>query len=139
LKRRVPNLSFQGLTGLISDPSLKASVETATKIVIDKCEFARAWRNRRLAHSDLMTMRKSHPYPLPAAEKKKVEEALSAIHHLLDLVERHYGRSVASYSANPWAARELVHYLEVGVRTEEEKWERRRRLAENEMGDNKSA
>ena len=131
LKQKVRNCSLQLLADLIPDPSLKARVEAATQTILGKCEFTRPWRNRRLAHSDLMTRRGLQP--LPDVDAKKIEDALASIRDLHGLLGEHYGHPPPRFPSNigPWGAESLLHYLEKGVRTMEEERERWRILAES--------
>ena len=139
LKKKVPNLSCQRLANLITDPSLKASVDAQMQKVHSTCEFARAWRNRRLAHSDLMTLRGKHPYPLPPANINKVEDALASICDLHNMIGQHFGHSQLLFTVrNPWGASLLVHHLDVAVRVEEEERECFRKLAEEESNEPQS-
>jgi hypothetical protein len=50
-------LTVMALTDLISDPALKVRLQTRMEEVRENCQFARKWRNRRLAHTDLVTVR----------------------------------------------------------------------------------
>ncbi|MBI4479053.1 MAG: hypothetical protein HY651_03420 [Acidobacteria bacterium] len=137
LKTKVPNLSLQLLADLIPDPSLKARVEAGTQVVLTNCKFARDWRNRRGAHSDLMTFRNKHVTPLPSGTIKQVEDALASIRNLHDLVGPHYGHPPVAFSwiSNPWGAQSLLPYLEIGVRAEKEEMQRWRKLAQGEAGE----
>jgi hypothetical protein len=134
LRRKVPNLSFLSLEGLILDQTLKTRVKAATDQIVKNCKFAREYRNRLLAHSDLMTRRSTHPTPLPNVDKVMVEDALAAIRDLHGLLGQHYGNPhvLLSGGSNPWGARSLLHYVERGVRATKEEQERRRQLVERQ-------
>jgi hypothetical protein len=106
------NLSVLAIMSMISDPELKASVRTKTIEVRKSCEFARKWRNRRLAHTDVMNRRKSPALPLPAVTSNDIEGALKAIGSVLTLVEDHFEMPHSVLVADPWGAESLVHYLE---------------------------
>lgn len=130
LRRKVRNLTFLCLSDLISDPSLRVAAEAAAQQIRQKSEFARDWRDRRLAHIDLMTLRNSHPLPLPVVDAKHVDDALQSIGDLFDLLYKHYSLSpvLLSFYSNPWGAGTLVHYLETAVWAKGEERRRRRNL-----------
>ena len=131
-----PNLSLLSLAESISDASLRRDVTTATQILLKNSEFARDWRNRRLAHTDLTTFRNQHSTPLPPVDAKSVEDALRSFGDLFDLIWRHYGHSptLFTFHTEPWGAKTLVHYLEEAVRVEKEENARWRKLVETEPG-----
>ncbi|MBI3933479.1 MAG: hypothetical protein HY316_02225 [Acidobacteria bacterium] len=140
LNQSVPNLSFLRVPELISDPTLKTCVEAATVQILKKCEFARDYRNRRLAHRDLMTLRNAHPIPLPSVNMGMVEDVLASIRDLHRLLGQHYGHPHVLYSgsSNPWGAQSLLHFVERGVRAIEEERERWRKIAEDQETELKS-
>jgi hypothetical protein len=47
------NLTVQNLPELVSNPALKAELETHVEDIKQKTKFCRDWRNRRFAHHDL--------------------------------------------------------------------------------------
>lgn len=105
-------LTVMALTDTISDLALKDSVETKTKEVREDCEFARKWRNRRLAHTDLVTLREGHALTLPPVDSANIETALKSIDGLLTLVEDHYGLPHVLLASDPWGAKPLIYHLE---------------------------
>src|SRR5262249_17735938 len=52
-KKDKANLSIQALAEHVTDASLKTEVEKAVADALNATEFARAWRNRHIAHKDL--------------------------------------------------------------------------------------
>jgi len=66
------------------------------------CEFARKWRNQRLAHTDLINRRKGHALTLPPVTGNDIESALKSIGDLLTLVEDHYGLPHSVLGPDPW-------------------------------------
>jgi len=81
---------------LIRKPDLRSEVATLEKSVLDKSDFARIWRNKRLAHSDLTIYR--HPAHSLQINREQVEDALEAMRNLLNHVARHYGLSGVNYT-----------------------------------------
>lgn len=124
------NLSIMRLADLISDSTLKAHVQAAATQLQKTCEFARVWRNRCLAHTDLPTFRNARASSLPGVTSAQVEEALKSLCALLQSIEEHYGLWPFVSLADPWGAKSLVHYLEQAVRAEEVENQRWRELAE---------
>ncbi len=118
-------LTVMALTDTVPDPALKASVEAKTKEVREDCEFARKWRNRRLAHTDLGTLREGHALALPSVDSAKIETALKSIDDLLTLVEDHYGLPHILLASDPWGAKPLIHHLERAkgaIDDEQQRW-----------------
>jgi AbiU2 len=105
------NLTVMGLAEKISVPSLKAKVQVEAEKVWTNCDFARDWRNKQLAHTDLATLRTSNAI-LPGVDSAKIKDALKSMHTLLSHVEEYYHRPPIAFLADPWGAESLVHYLE---------------------------
>lgn len=105
------NLSVLAVAGMITDPVLKALVRTETIQVRKSCEFARKWRNRRLAHTDMIHRGKGRGLALPAVTSNDIEGALESIKNLLTLVEDHYDLPRTVLASDPWGAEALVRYL----------------------------
>lgn len=123
------NLTLLRLTDLVNDRTLKTHVKTALKGVQKSCKFAREWRNKRLAHTDLLIYRNRQAKPLATASCKNVEAALTAMRELLNSIEGHYSDSEVAYDleSEPGGADFLVYYLEEGLRVIDEKQYRRRK------------
>ena len=112
------NLTMMSLSERISEATLKASVSTAADRVKKGCEFARQWRHKRLAHTDLEVFRTGNT-GLPAVESKDIENALLSMSSLLNLIREHYDLSPAFLGADSWGAEPLIRCLEEGVRATE--------------------
>jgi hypothetical protein len=102
------NLTVMGLADAISDPVLKGRVGTEAKHARHDCEFARALRNQRLAHTDLETFRNGIGLLVLS---KHIEDAIKSISAPLNSIEEHYGRPPSLSIADPWGAKALVQYL----------------------------
>ena len=119
------NLTIMRLAEEISDLALRAQVQTDAKQVQKSCQFARDERDKRLAHTDLVTYRNELASPLPDVTSKNVEDAVESMRALLNSVEQHYGLRPSILAYDPRGARSLVHYLEEAVRAkdnEEQRW-----------------
>lgn len=116
------NLTVRRLPPLVADPALRAEVDGRLQSAMGSCEFARDWRNRRLAHADLSTSRQQHPMPLAPASRRSVEEALEGMRDLLNWFEQRYRSAEVAYevATEPGGADLLVHYLEQGLKAADE-------------------
>ena len=123
------NLSVLAIAPMITDPELKAFVRAETVEVRKTCEFARKWRNRRLAHSDLLNRGKGQGLTLPEVTSDNIDNALKAIGNLLTLVEDHYDLPRSILVSDPWGAESLVRYLEKADEAIEKQREQLRKSA----------
>jgi hypothetical protein len=57
---------------------------------IDSAAFARDWKNRRLAHHDLLLALGGFAEPLAPASRLAVKETLAALHAVLRQINAHY-------------------------------------------------
>jgi hypothetical protein len=114
-----------------------ANVAQRVKTLSDKAkvatEFCRDWRNRRIAHSDLSLALDENPTPLEAADRDKVNTALSAIVDVLNAVSLHYMNSSSFFDIHgyPGDVMSLLCIIDDGLRVEAE---RRDRLKRREVG-----
>lgn len=112
------NLTVLRLFEQVSDPSLKDSLKVAAVYAEKECEFARQWRDKRLAHTDVQVFRGGIS-ALPPVTPESVMNAIQAIRKVLNLVREHYNLPPsASLLSDPWGATALVHYLEAGLHAE---------------------
>jgi hypothetical protein len=124
------NLTLMRLAESIPDKDFSAHVRRDAEEVQKKCKFASEWRNKRLAHSDLMSLRNKHALPLPSVTSKNVEDALESMRALLNSVEQHYGLPPSLLAHDPFGARSLVYCLKKAVDAEENENHRWRELSE---------
>jgi hypothetical protein len=105
-------LTVMALADLISHGALKASVQTKAEDAQKTCEFARTWRDRRLAHTDLVTLRQENALTLPEVNSADIYSGIKSIGAVLRMVEDHYGLPPTLLGPDPWGAESLVNYLE---------------------------
>jgi hypothetical protein len=121
------NLSVRRLTLLVS-PQLAPALEKVVQSCLVKCEFARDWRNRRVAHIDLdLAMMDKPVTPLAIATRKGVSEALESIATVLDTVRVHYlGGKMGAWTPDPTPgnAISLLSVLRDGLEAEQARRER---------------
>lgn len=126
-KKGKENVTLLALPPLV-DPSILTTVKTLVDAAQHECEFARDWRNRRIAHRDLELAQKRSAAPLASASVACVKISLEAIANALNAVELHYlGATVAfDWIESARGATALLHYLEQGIEAEEKRGERLR-------------
>ncbi len=91
------NLTIKRLPQLIPDVEKAQEVLELVKIADNSTEFARDWRNRRIAHRDLKLAIKDSVTPLELASREKVKKALKSISDVLNAVEMHYTETTVCY------------------------------------------
>ncbi|MCI0624487.1 MAG: hypothetical protein L0387_23045 [Acidobacteria bacterium] len=118
-------LSLQRLPVLVDD-TIKPEVEKQLEACLTACEFARDWRNRRLAHRDLrLALDDPTSVPLAPASRKAVKDALAAIAALLNSVELRYTGLTVMYDLHPLGNAEcLLCVLQDGLQAEADRCER---------------
>jgi len=126
-KNQQENLTLRRLPSLVSDASLSAELTVLVEASLHACASAEAWRNKRLAHRDLVVALATVADPLPGISRADIERALGAFRALLNRLERHYWQSETHYQmvlTNLGDAGSLVHYLNKGLKAERE-WRER--------------
>lgn len=111
------NATLHRLPGMV-DLAIRSDIERLLKIVQDKCEFSRDWRNRRIAHKDLQLALKASEKQLSPASRLSVEHTLAAIVTVLNTIESHYfyGRTTAfSCIQSSFGAKALLFTLQEGL------------------------
>jgi hypothetical protein len=89
------NLTIRLLPDLVSSQQLKVELEGLINRAVDATDFARDWRNRRLAHEELRVGR--NVTPLASAKFDYIDAALTEIRTVLNRVEQHYLNKTVSY------------------------------------------
>ncbi|MFB3917100.1 MAG: hypothetical protein ACE14M_10250 [Terriglobales bacterium] len=119
------NLTLARLTELVALP-LRQKVEALFQGCAARSAFARDWRNRRIAHSDLaLALDHRTAEPLASASRKHVNDALAAIVAVLNAVQVHYLRSESMYELTPHGnAVSLLYVLRDGLKAEEDRIKR---------------
>ncbi len=86
---RNKNLSIRMLPGFLNDCEMKKKVSELVEEAVEATEFARNWRNKRIAHMDHDFHMDSESNPLEPASLERVQNALDAIHTVLNTVTSH--------------------------------------------------
>ena len=111
-------LTILRLPQVIPDKVLKGEIQSLASDARSKTDFARDWRNRRLAHRELPPPAGQPADPLAEAAIRHFESALAAIRETLNCLERHYLKSSVSYEntiVQSGGIDSLVYYLKKAV------------------------
>jgi len=122
---RKSNLSLLRLAELAADGGAGARVAELTGHAIQATEFARDWRNRKLAHRDLDLALGQSVIPLVPASRLAVKTALAAIVDVLNAVDAHYYDSTTIFDL-PGGSDSvgLLYAIRDGLRFEAQRRER---------------
>lgn len=117
------NLTVRLLPQLIQDPELRSEVEDVVINLIETADFANKWRNRHLAHRDLLLALDQPTEPLPTATRGAIEECLAGLADVMNAAELPYmnGTTAYSHSVSSGGARELLYWLRDGLRRDEDR------------------
>ena len=113
---------MQRLFPLITDSTLAARVALEVEEAVRNTEFARDWRNRRLAHRDITQVLAPQLYPLAIASRNHIETALASLCKVMNSIELHYENSTTSYEhviVADSGAGALLYYLSSGLDADE--------------------
>lgn len=119
--RGKPNLTIQHLRSLVTNKKLGAELCELVEGAVTKAAFARDWRNRHIAHTDLTLAIREGAKPLMAASRRGVDEALKAIDAVLNRLETHFrnGTILLERIGDPGDAECLLYVVRAGLESEE--------------------
>jgi hypothetical protein len=119
------NLTVNALAKLLPDKSFRDSIDDLARQATAAAEFARDWRNRRIAHRDLGVALGETLKPLSPASRKMVKEAIAALHQVLNAVSEKYLHSTrVDFVVTPMTgAAALLRVIRDGVDTERNRQE----------------
>ena len=120
------NLTIQRLPGLVDHEETRAKVEELVGVALSTTSFARDWRNRRIAHSDLDLSISDTATALEFASRQKVNEALQALANVLNAVSLHYLESTSFFDGPNGDGLALLYFIDDGVAAERLRRERLR-------------
>lgn len=115
-------LSLRRLPDLCSDAQLREEIERLVKAALDATDFARDWRNRRIAHIDLALALREGAKPLAVASRAGVSAALASVASVLNRIASHYCGTHVVFEGTvaTGEADALLYVLRDGLRAEEE-------------------
>lgn len=121
----------------ISDLLPESDFKTEIILEIDKAklsaQFCRDWRNRKISHSDFLLKTGKNTKQLEKATKEKVDNALSSIANVLNLLSSKYKNSTTYFEfviESYGNSETLLYYLYYGLKAVKEREERIRQLRE---------
>jgi len=119
-QRHFENLTLRRLPEAVPDQCLADELRSLVDDALERSQFARQWRNKRLAHSDLSLAVDVKAAPLPGVSRRHVEEALSCFRRILNRLHVSYldGKVAYEHFLTNADADALVHYLAVAARFE---------------------
>lgn len=120
------NLTLKRLPGLMPDENAKTALTVLVDEAHAKTAFARDWRNRRIAHSDLALKLEEGAKPLVHASRAAVRSALQAIAAALNSCLRHFKDSEILFEPPPSVsdAEALLYVIRDGLKAEKARGER---------------
>jgi AbiU2 len=123
------NLSVRHLTALLTSSPINTKAESLAVAALDACEFARDWRNRRLAHRDLDLALGQSVQPLAPASRAAVKASVTALEELLNAVSLHYLDSTTFFDLGPGGedAVSLLYLLRDGLQFRDDRLARMKR------------
>jgi len=96
-RQKRETLTLKRLPPLVEDLAIRAEVQRFVDAADQRTQFARDWRNRRLAHTELPPLFGEIQRPLAIASREHVENALAAFRDVMNLVSRSYGQGIVGY------------------------------------------
>ena len=121
------NLTIQRLPMLIDRVNARATVETKVQAALASCAFARDWRNRHIAHSDLDLKVSDTAQPLEFASRQCVNQALASLSDVLNTVAAEYLDSTSFFDTLDGDALALLYVIDDGLRADKQRRERLRK------------
>ncbi|MBA7589297.1 hypothetical protein ES708_31379 [subsurface metagenome] len=120
---RKDNLSLQALSSLIEDTEFKEEITSLVEEAVKATTFARDWRNRKLAHTDLKLALNQKAKPLATANRKKVTDAIKAVSIIIQRLSKYYFEPVLyPFLKNPFGeADSLLYVVRGGLKADEER------------------
>lgn len=82
------NLTVRRLPDFCTDPELCNEVRRLVGVAVDAAGLARDWRNQRISHRDLTQAIWPNAEPLAPVNLSQVENALDAIHAILNVISK---------------------------------------------------
>jgi hypothetical protein len=116
-------LTVRQLPPLITDANVRQEISDLVDNALAKAEFARDWRNRRVAHRDLAHALDPQVTPLAPASRLAVEQALEAFREVLNGINARLRDTTFLFDfVDPIGGAEaLLHVLREGLIVERER------------------
>jgi AbiU2 len=113
---------------VIEDPEVASEVRALVDAAKARSEFAREWRNRHIAHRDLVLALDAKAEPLPGVSRQHVEDALASFAAIINALHTRYldGEVAFGHFVAHGDADALVYWLQFAARSEQLQQERSR-------------
>jgi hypothetical protein len=117
------NLTIRGLAALVNDPATRTKVTELVDAAMIATDFCRDWRNRHLAHRDLLLALNRGAQPLKEASRLGVRTALRSIAAALDAISARYLDSTSMFEVGPGpgGAINLLYVIDEGLNAAKER------------------
>lgn len=129
-KRMRTNLTLQRLPKAFAhlDQVLGNDLQNLVKASLQRCQFVRDWRDKRLAHNDFLLSIGARAQQLPDIGYQNVEDALASFRQIMNRLESTFFQSEVMFDeiVTPDDADTLVYHLAVAARFDERQRERLR-------------
>jgi hypothetical protein len=121
-------LSLHRLPKLTAGTPIRNEVRDRVNAAIIATDFARDWRNRKLAHTNLQLALGGHAQALAPAPRAAVKSGLQAVVEVLNTLSAHYFDSTTGFhlADEGGDAVGLLYVIRDGLRYEEQRMERLR-------------
>jgi hypothetical protein len=116
------NLTIRRLAAAVDHAGLKTKVCTEVEAAVKATEFARDWRNRRIAHRSLDLVLNPQLKPLANASRRQVEDAFTAIEIPMNSIGTHYEGVHHDFAGVITAfsgSKALVYFLSSGLEADQ--------------------
>jgi len=125
-KGKKQRLTFKRLPILIEDDTIRKEIEKLVEQVVNSTEFARDWRNRRIAHRSLHLAISEKASSLTPVSRKKVKQALKDLTKIIQKMYEYYFNSTIQFGMlpEPNGAESLIYVIKEGIKVEEERLHR---------------
>lgn len=118
--RRIPQL-------LDGHQQLNEEISSLVSIARDKTLFCRDWRNRRIAHRDLLLTTKKETKELASASYAQIKDALKSIANILNLISHYFLDSTTAFeikASEPGNSESLLYVIHDGLKAYKEREDR---------------
>jgi hypothetical protein len=122
------NLTLRRLPSLFNDPKLKSELTRLVNKLDTESEFARDWRNRRIAHSEFALAVNAAATPLLGASRQSVENVLELVRSILNVIRRKCFEDEFGFQHIHVVgdAENLLYLLKFAAQADEQRMERHR-------------
>jgi len=123
------NLTLLRLPDAVTDKKLADDLRVLIDECLDRCQFARDWRDKRIAHNDYFLALDSKATPLPGVSRQHIADVLASFSKIINRVYEAYVPDTEigfDHFIAPGDAESLVCHLNLAVTLEERRISRLR-------------